>query len=74
MTEFQRYQMTGLVATVFLEKGYGFIAGDDGIQYFFHRSDATDFDRLIRGARVSYTTRGGAKGPRAGSITLFEHP
>lgn len=62
--------MTGTVSGLKLEKGYGFITGDDGVEYFFHRTDAPDFDRLTAGVRVVFLTRGGAKGPRAGSIEL----
>ena len=69
MTTFENYRMTGLVATLDAAQGCGVVTGDDGIHYRFQRSDATEFDRLIRGARVRFTTCGGAKGPRAGSIS-----
>jgi cold shock CspA family protein len=64
-------RMRGAVATLFPQSGFGFIAGDDGIRYVFFRSDAPEFDRLSRDARVIFATRGGAKGPRAGSVFLI---
>ena len=59
--------MTGAIRNVNKEKSFGFIAGEDGTDYFFHRSAAIDesFDRLAVGDRVRFIPSQGAKGPRA---------
>jgi len=54
------------------EKGFGFIATTEGIEYFFHQSACarTSFDDLREGQAVSFTVGQGAKGPRAENVTL----
>lgn len=59
---------TGTVKRVISERGFGFIVGEDGKEYFFHRDGLTssvDFDRLVGGERVSFDTETGPKGDRA---------
>lgn len=59
---------TGTVKRVISERGFGFIAGEDGKEYFFHRDGLTssvDFDRLVGGERVTFDTEAGPKGDRA---------
>ena len=52
------------------DKGFGFIAGTDGTEYFFHQSACvgTRFDDLREGQRVSFTIGQGPKGPRAENV------
>jgi cold shock protein len=54
------------------EKGFGFIATDDGVEYFFHQSacSSTAFDDLREGQAVSFTVGQGPKGPRAENVNL----
>jgi CspA family cold shock protein len=50
------------------DRGFGFIAADDGQEYFFHRSgvDSTlDFDRLRGGEAVLFEVESSPRGPRA---------
>ena len=35
--------MNGTVSRVIVDKGFGFITGEDGQDYFFHRSDLGGF-------------------------------
>jgi CspA family cold shock protein len=59
---------TGTVKRVISERGFGFIAGEDGKEYFFHRdglSPSVDFDRLVGGESVSFEVEKGPKGDRA---------
>ena len=59
---------TGTVKRVISERGFGFIVGEDGKEYFFHRDGLTssiDFDRLVGGEKVSFDTESGPKGERA---------
>jgi CspA family cold shock protein len=52
------------------EKGFGFIAAEDGTEYFFHQSGCvgTRFDDLREGQRVTFTVGQGPKGPRAENV------
>ena len=59
---------TGTVKRVISERGFGFIVGEDGKEYFFHRDGLTssvDFDRLVGGEQVTFDTETGPKGDRA---------
>jgi CspA family cold shock protein len=52
------------------DKGFGFIAAPDGVEYFFHQSacTSTPFDALREGQNVSFTIGQGPKGPRAENV------
>jgi cold shock protein len=65
--------LTGNVKKVVSDRGFGFIAGDDGREYFFHRSgvDSTlDFDRLGGGEHVNFDLEQSEKGPRARAVRM----
>jgi cold shock CspA family protein len=57
--------LTGTITTLMSAKGYGFIFARDGRQYFFHRSNAIDFDELQPQMIVRFRPIESAKGPRA---------
>ena len=63
----QQVRQTGSIRK--LKEGYGFIAGDDGENYFFHWSamelTSKDFRDLAVRERVSYHIISGPLGPRA---------
>ena len=62
---------TGTVKKVVSDRGFGFIAAEDGKEYFFHRSGTnTDFDSLMGGERVSFEVEASPKGPRAGKVQI----
>ena len=66
---------TGTLKKVVAERGFGFIAAEDGKEYFFHRSglDATlDFDQLVGGEKVDFQVESSPKGPRATRIRRAE--
>jgi CspA family cold shock protein len=52
------------------DKGFGFIATAEGMEYFFHQSAcaSTPFDQLREGHSVSFTVGHGPKGPRAENV------
>jgi CspA family cold shock protein len=54
------------------DKGFGFIATQEGTEYFFHQSAcaSTAFDSLREGQAVSFTVGQGPKGPRAENVHL----
>ena len=63
--------MTGVVARVFPEKGFGFIKEDGSNQeFFFHRSAVRGsiFENLTRGTKVEFDEEDSSKGPRAVDI------
>ncbi len=63
---------TGTIKKVVAERGFGFIAAEDGKEYFFHRGGlqpSLDFDRLAGGERVAFEVETSPKGPRAVQVT-----
>jgi cold shock protein len=55
----------GTVKRVVFEKGFGFVADDNGQEYFFHQSACSNFDSMREGQRVTFEKGQGPKGPRA---------
>ncbi len=63
--------MNGTIKKLTLDRGFGFIRGEDGSEYFFHRSELVGglrFDELKEGQRVSFEPHQADKGPRAAAI------
>jgi CspA family cold shock protein len=59
----------GTVKKLVRDKGFGFIRGTDGNEYFFHRSAVSgSFDTLREGDEVTFDVGSGPKGPRAESV------
>ena len=59
---------TGSIKKVVSDRGFGFIAAEDGKEYFFHRSGvqpSLDFDRLAGGETVEFDVEQSPMGPRA---------
>jgi len=56
--------MNGTIKRMVSDKGFGFVAAEDGNEYFFHQSacTSTPFDSMHEGQAVSFE-RG--QGPRA---------
>lgn len=65
---------TGKVKWFKDEKGYGFIAGDDGQEVFCHYSSiqSQGFRTLREGQKVSYDVEKGDKGLRAANVVAIE--
>jgi cold shock protein len=64
----------GTVTRFYADKGYGFIAPDDGTPDVFvhHSAIAADGDHSLQeDQRVEYTVTQGAKGPRAEQVRLI---
>ena len=63
----------GKIKKLVQDKGFGFISTNDGTDVFFHHSTVADqqFDSLQVDQSVEFTLdgQGGAKGPRAASVT-----
>jgi len=63
--------VTGSIKRLVRERGFGFIAGDDGQEYFFHRGglDRTlEFDSLTGDERVTFEVERSDKGLRARQV------
>ena len=60
----------GSVKRLVSDRGFGFIEGEDGTEYFFHRSAVTsDYALLNDGDKVTFETETGPKGARAKTVT-----
>lgn len=62
--------MTGTIKKIHAEKSFGFILGEDGKDYFFHRSAVknAEFASLEEGEEVTFENSEGSKGLRAEDI------
>ena len=65
---------SGTIARLLIDKGFGFIRDEGGVDHFFHRSSVRGavFELLREGQRVEFTTEESTKGPRAGEVRLIE--
>ncbi|MGH2371163.1 MAG: cold-shock protein, partial [Chloroflexota bacterium] len=63
--------MRGTVGDLVIDRGFGFITGEDGQQLFFHRNalQGTDFGELAPGVAVEFDVRHHVEGDEPG-----EHP
>lgn len=61
---------TGVIKRLVPDKGFGFVAAQDGGEYFFHRSACveTRFEQLREGQSVTFEKGQGPKGPRAENV------
>jgi CspA family cold shock protein len=64
--------MNGTIKRMVTDKGFGFVAAQDGSEYFFHQSACagTRFDDLREGQAVTFEKGQGPKGPRAEDVKL----
>lgn len=63
--------MKGIVKRFYVRKGFGFIEGDQGTEYFFHYSDFTGDKAALRpGLDVEFQPQQGDKGPCAVAVVL----
>ncbi len=61
---------TGRVTKLWGFEGYGFLAGADGTEVYFHRNAVRSgaFDRLHIGSKVRFLEEMGDKGPQASAV------
>jgi len=64
--------MNGTIKRLVSDKGFGFVAAQDGTEYFFHQSacNGVRFDELREGQAVTFERGQGPKGPRAENVRL----
>jgi len=63
----------GTIARLLIDKGFGFIRDESGVEHFFHRSSVRGaiFELLREGQRVEFTPEDTGKGPRATDVRLL---
>lgn len=68
--------LLGKIAKIVAEKGFGFIDGDNGVRYFFHRSAVLPNDghyaNLYEGQPVTFDGIKSHKGPRCEQLQAVE--
>ena len=65
--------MYGTIKRVIRDRGFGFIAAEDGREYFFHRTgldSSVNFDSLAGGERVSFEIEPSQNRHASGSILI----
>ncbi|MCX6544670.1 MAG: cold shock domain-containing protein [Acidobacteria bacterium] len=64
--------INGTIKRLVSDKGFGFVAAEDGSEYFFHQSACTNtrFDDLREGQAVTFERGQGPKGPRAENVNV----
>ena len=67
---FKEHTVTGTIRTLRVDKGFGFIKGDKGQEYFFHQSAiyGEGIGDLREGDSVEFEVGQGPKGPRAENV------
>ncbi|HCO03581.1 MAG TPA: cold-shock protein [Actinobacteria bacterium] len=60
----------GTIKRIVADRGFGFIAGADGTEYFFHRNSVANFDSLRGDEPVTFEVEDSPKGPRANQVQL----
>jgi CspA family cold shock protein len=62
--------MTGTIKKLVRDRGFGFIAGEDGKEVFFHQSGLVEatFESLNEGQSVTFDVEKSDKGPRAVNV------
>ena len=65
-------RLSGTIKRLMSEKGFGFVASDDGNEYFFHQSgcNGVQFYELREGQAVTFDAGEGPKVPRAENVTV----
>ena len=63
---------TGVLSALHIEKGYGFIRDEEGIEHFFHRTVVRGavFELLREGQQLEFLSREMDKGPLAVDVRL----
>ena len=64
----------GTIARLLIDKGFGFIRDESGVEHFFHRSAVRGavFELLREGQRVDFQVEDSPKGPRASDVRLLD--
>lgn len=73
--------MKGIVKTLVANRNFGFIKGNNGGEYFFHRQDFNghweDLEadhKIAQNVEVTFDTVESPKGPRAANVRRVDFP
>jgi CspA family cold shock protein len=61
--------MKGTIKFFNESKGFGFITGEDGKEYFVHTSSLTSGVSIMKGDSVTFEVEQGEKGPKAVKVS-----
>jgi len=62
--------MKGTVKFFNISRGFGFIAGEDGKEYFVHQTALPDGLRLRENDKVTFDVEQGDRGPKAVNVKM----
>ena len=62
--------MNGKVKFFNEQKGFGFIAGDDGQEYFVHKTGLKEGARIRDNDEVTFEVGTGDRGPKAVNVSM----
>jgi CspA family cold shock protein len=65
---------TGKVKFYDEDKGFGFIASDEGQEVFLHVSALPEGAKVRQGSRVEFSVADGKRGPQAMSVRIIDVP
>ena len=63
--------ISGIVKSWNISKGWGFIEGDDGENYFLHVFKIRSGQSVSSNSRVQFDVSQGQRGPEACNVTLY---
>ena len=63
--------LKGVIKKYNHEKGWGFIEGEDGYDYFFHVSNIRSGQKVTNNSKVKFDPSEGQRGQEAENITLY---
>lgn len=62
--------MNGTVKFFNVSKGFGFIAGEDGNEYFVHQTGLNEGVRIQENDSITFDTEQGDRGPKAVNVSM----
>ena len=63
--------ITGIIKTWDQSKGWGFISGDDGYDYFLHVSKIRIGQTIAVNTKVKFDVFEGQRGPESQNVTIY---
>lgn len=64
---------TGVMKWFNEDKGFGFVASDEGGELFVHITALPHGETVTEGTRIEFDITEGRRGPQAGNVAILEH-